>query len=103
MDNILKNKKKHRKRFIYLRYEDLTKNPQKSMDKIFKLLNVKKIKIKSKKKNFNYMGKKWVVNSSFQNKIKSITEFDINQSNNSFKNLSSIELYLVEKMKFMKN
>ena len=105
MDNILKNKKKHRKRFIYLRYEDLTKNPQKSMDKIFKLLNVKKIKIKSNTKNFNYMGKKWVVNSSFQNKIKSITEFDINQSNNSFKkNLSSIELYLVEKIcgSFMK-
>ena len=97
MNNIKQNNKKFKKKFIYLKYEDLIQNPQKSMNTIFKFLNVKKNKINFRKKKYNYLGRKWVVNSSFQNKIKYNTEFNIQDSLNSYKKyLNKNELYLTE-------
>ena len=97
MKNIILNKKKFKSRFIYIKYEDLIKNPQKSMNNIFKFLHVKKVKINSKKREYNYLGKKWIVNSSFQNKIKNNSDFNVQSSLNSYKhNLNKTELFLVE-------
>lgn len=97
MSNIVQNEKKLKKRFIYLKYEDLLQKPQETMNLIFKFLDIKKIKINFKKKNFNYLGKKWKVNSSFQNNIENNSKFDIKKSLNSYKlHLNKKELFLTE-------
>ena len=72
MESILENKKLNKKKFIFIKYEDLVLNPQKTLDKVFNFLDVKKININGKRKNFSYLNKKWIVNSSFQSSIKKV-------------------------------
>ena len=99
MKNILYNKKINKQKFIFGKYEDLLLNPQKTLNKVFNFLDVKKININTKKKIFNYLNKKWVVNSSFQSEIKNSSDFNIKESLNSYKkNLDIFELNFVEKI-----
>ena len=82
MENILNNKKSNKQKFILIKYEDLVLNPQKTLNKVFDFLDVKKMNINAKRKKFNYLNKKWVVNSSFQGKIKNSSDFNIKESLN---------------------
>lgn len=97
MQNILKNK--NNKRFLYIRYEDLLLNPTKILDKVQNFLKIKRYNLIKKNNNFSYFGKKWIVNSSFQNKIKKVNQYNKNVSFNSYKkNLNFLDLILVEKI-----
>ena len=99
MESILENKKLNKKKFIFIKYEDLVLNPQKTLDKVFNFLDVKKININGKRKNFNYLNKKWIVNSSFQSSIKKSSDFNTKETLNSYKkNLDIFELNFVEKI-----
>ena len=97
MKNILKNK--HKKRFLFVKYEDLLLNPQNTFKKVQNFIGVKNVSLVYKKNNFKYFNKKWIVNSSFQKNIKKSSDFKIEDSLNSFKtNLNNLELNFVEKV-----
>ena len=42
MKSILENKKLNKKKFIFIKYEDLVLNPQKTLDKVLDLINGKR-------------------------------------------------------------
>ncbi len=97
MNSIIKHKKMYKKRFTYIRYEDLVKDKVYEMKKIFKFLNIYPI-TKYNQNNFkDEKNKKWIVNSSFQKNILKPFDYDYIQGNSLWKKkLSFDEINFVE-------
>ena len=98
MDCAAKFKKKYKhKKYILVKYEDLISDPEKTLKKIFRKIDIKFDKRVLDKKNYkDNMGKVWNVNSSFKSKSQNF--FNIDSKDIWKKKLEDHEIFITEKI-----
>lgn len=91
MGSILKDQRRYKKKFICIKYEDLIEKKIDTMNKVYNFLNVKPFHKYNHEKFKDAYGNKWIVNSSFEKKLKNPFHYDFKKINNIWKSKLSYE------------